>query len=405
MKTARNVRRMTPADVDRREFVRTMGVVSAAVGGVALGVPVFGEEKTPPAPARPETNIADFMKVPRGKGSIPGPFPGKVVQVADARALVDNKVNAQVVDSMFRRGLSALTGKDPQASFRLLFSPADIVGLKVNPVGPLINTKFELVDAVINWLVEGGLPRGNVVIWDRFADMLKDSGYVAARFPGVRIEGLQTMVPKGQSFRDAKGRHISADNFDLDAFYLAKGVMGKSVPGYASDDDYEHQHVFTGEYSYFGKLLTRNLTKIINLPVFKNTLDGVSMATKNLGYGAICNTGRLHKTLFFDVCTEVLAAPVIRDKLVLNVMDGLRGQYDGGPMPNEAFMFAHRTLYLATDPFAMDMIGQLQIVEKRKAEKVKINEHPRFTEYLRYGQKLGLGIADPAKIQLVRLSA
>lgn len=391
--------------LDRREFVRTLGVASVVVGGVALGVPAFGESPTPAAPARPETNIADFVKVPRRRGSIPGPFPGKVVQVVDRRALVDNKVNGQVVEAMFRRGLGALTGRDPAASFRLFFSPDDVVGLKVNPVGPLINTKHELVDAVINWLVEGGLPRRNIVIWDRFEDMLKESGFVPERFPGVRIEGLQTMAEQGKSFRDAQGRHVSAANFDRDVYYLAKGVLGKAVPGYAKDDDYENQHVFTGEYSYFGSLVTRKLTKIINLPVFKNTGDGVSMATKNLGYGAICNTGRLHKPLFFDVCTEVLAAPPIRDKLALNVMDGLRGQYDGGPMPNEAFMFPHCTLYFATDPFAMDAIGQRQMVEKRKAESVKINEHPRFTEYLRYGEKLGLGIADPAKIEVVKIVA
>ena len=35
------------------------------------------------------------------------------------------------------------------------------------------------------------------------------------------------------------------------------------------------------------------------------------MATKNMGYGSICNTGRLHTPLFFNVCTEVLAAPVV----------------------------------------------------------------------------------------------
>ena len=155
-----------------------------------------------------------------------------------------------------------------------------------------------------------------------------------------------------------------------------------------TDDAYANQHVFTGEYSYFGKLVTERLTKIVNLAAFKNTGNGVSMATKNLGYGAICNTGRLHQPLFFKVCTEVLAAPWVRDKLVLNVIDGIRGQYDGGPMPNEQFWYANNALYLATDPFALDRVGQDQMVAKRKAMGVKVNEHPRFTDYLDYAQKL-----------------
>jgi hypothetical protein len=34
---------------------------------------------------------------------------------------------------------------------------------------------------------------------------------------------------------------------------------------------------------------------------------------------------------------------------------------------------------------------------------VRVNEHPRFTEYFRYAQKLGLGIGDPAKIEHVKV--
>ncbi len=125
------------------------------------------------------------------------------------------------------------------------------------------------------------------------------------------------------------------------------------------------------------------------------------MATKNLGYGSICNTNRLHRPLFFDVCTEVLAFPVIRNKLVLNITDGLRAQYDGGPAANAKFTYLFNTLFFATDPFALDMTCHNILVQKRKEMNVKVNEHPRFTEYLRYAERLGLGIADPGKIEHV----
>ena len=128
------------------------------------------------------------------------------------------------------------------------------------------------------------------------------------------------------------------------------------------------------------------------------------MATKNLGYGAICNTNRLHRPLFFDVCTEVLAFPVIRDKLVLNITDGIRAQYEGGPMPAAKFAFKYNRLFFATDPFAIDMICHQLLVKKRKEMNVKVNEHPIYTEYLRYAEKLGLGIADPEKIEHVKIS-
>ena len=114
-------------------------------------------------------------------------------------------------------------------------------------------------------------------------------------------------LPEGENadhsrWRDKDGHHVSAPELRPTTIYWADVEGPKDLP-------YLNQHVFNGKHSYFGKLLTQKLTKIINVPVFKNTGNGISMATKNLGYGAICNTNRLHKPLFFDVCTEVLAFP------------------------------------------------------------------------------------------------
>ena len=390
-----------PPGMDRRDFVKTLGACSAA-GGLVLGVPMFGQEKTPPP--KVETNIDDFMKVPKTAHSLPGPFPGRVVKVTDPRSLRADKFDAVVIEEMVKKGVTELTGKDMKDSFSLFFAKTDIIGLKVNPVGPpLIHTHPELVDAVIQWLVANGVPKKNIIIWDRFDYMLTDAGFTAARFPGVGIEGLQTMDEKGNNWRDKDGKHLSINNFDQGVYYFAKGVLGVKVQGYPNDTFYLNQHVFNGEYSYFGKLITQKLTKIINLAAYKNTGNGISMATKNLGYAAICNTGRLHAPLFFNVCTEVLAAPVIRDKLVLNITDGIRGQYDGGPDKNAQFVYPNHSLYFATDPFALDMTCHRELVAKRKEMKVQVNENPRFTEYLHYAEKLGLGIADPEKIKVVQL--
>jgi len=386
--------------LDRRDFVKTLGTCTA--GGLVLGVPTFGQEKAPPP--KVETNIGDFMKVPKTAHSLPGPFPGRVIKVTDRRSLREDKFDATVIREMVNKGITELTGKDLKGSFSQFFAKTDIIGLKVNPVGPpLIHTHPEVVNAVIQWLAANGVPKQNIIIWDRFDYMLTDAGYTSANFPGVGIEGLQTMDEKGNNWRDKDGKHLSIKNFDQDVYYFAKGVLGVKVQGYPNDTFYLNQHVFNGEYSYFGKLITQKLTKIINLAAYKNTGNGISMATKNLGYAAICNTGRLHAPLFFNVCTEVLAAPVIRDKLVLNITDGIRGQYDGGPDKNAQFVYPNHSLYFATDPFALDMTCHRELVAKRKEMKVQVNENPRFTEYLHYAEKLGLGIADPEKIKVVQL--
>lgn len=386
--------------LSRRTLLRAAGAVAA--GGVVLGAPGPSWAGVSAAESEVKTNLDDYMAVPRGPQAIPGQHPGKVVKVHDPACLIEDAIDAAVVEGMVERGIAALTGQDLSASFASLFTPQDVVGIKVNPVGPpLISVKHEVVQALVAWLEAGGVTRDRIVIWDRFEGMLTEAGFTAERYPGIRLAGLQSEPDGDAPFKDDQGKHISELNFDRSASYLAAGVEGGAGGYHESDDSYLRQHMVKGEHSYFGKLVTTELTKIINVASFKNTGNGVSMATKNLGYGAINNTGRLHSPLFFRVCTEVCAAPWIRDKLVLNILDGIRGQYDGGPMMNEQFVYPLRTLYLATDPFALDMVGHRDLLAKRKAEGVTVNEHPKFTDYLRQGQELGLGVADPERIQVM----
>lgn len=383
---------------DRREFIK-LGACSLAAGRIGLGGVVFGGQAPPPL----ETNLADFLKVPKTRFSLPGPFPGRVVKVTDARSLVSDSFDGKVIREMVGKGITALTGKDMKASFALFFDRKDVIGLKVNPVGaPLINTRLEVIDAVIAWLTDNGVPPSNIVVWDRFDYMLKDAGVTPQRFPGIGIEGLQTMDENGNKWRDKDGNHLSVNNFDRNVYYYAKGARWQSDVLHKDEAGYLNQHVFNGDYSYFGKLLTQKLTKIINLAAYKNTGQAISMATKNIGYGSMCNTGRLHASMSLKLNADVHAAPVIRDKLVLNVTDGLRGQYDGGPDKNAQFVYPNHSLYFATDPFALDMICHNELKEKRRAMGGTVNDNPRFTEYLHYGQSLGLGVADVGKITVVR---
>jgi hypothetical protein len=421
---------LTPG-CSRRDFVKSVGAASAVTaGGLVLAGPGFGQ--TPPPPTPVQTNVADFAKVPRTPRSIPGAFPGKVVKVTDARSVVPDQAtaapekppaapadpaaapkrpaaplarfDAKVIEEMVAKGITTLTGKSMKESFRLLIDPRDVVGLKVNPVGPpLINTRPEVVEAVIKWLVDNGVPKSNIVIWDRFDYMLRDAGFTKERFPGIALEGLQTMDEQGNKWRGADGRHLSVENFDLDVYYEAKGASWTSDRNQKSEDGYLNQHVFNGDRSYFGKLLTRRLTRIINVAAYKNTGAAISMATKNLGYGAVCNTGRLHAPLGLKVNAEVLAAPVLRDKLALNITDGLRAQYDGGPDKNAQFVYDNHSLYFATDPFALDMLCHQEISAKRKEMGVPVNESPRLTEYLRHAESLGLGVVSADKMTVVKV--
>ena len=166
-----------------------------------------------------------------------GPFPGRVAIVRDERSIIGDRFDGQVVVRMFEQGLTSLTGKNMKESFEMFFEKQDVVGLKVNPVGaPLINTRPELVEAVIDWLVDNGLPRDNIVIWDRFDYMLADAGFTSRRFPGVKIEGLQPMDLESNRWRDEDGNHVSVGNFGKTAYYRAEGFAGKDVQAYKDDE-------------------------------------------------------------------------------------------------------------------------------------------------------------------------
>jgi len=161
-------RSMPPDDaVGRRDFLKAGGVVGAGLvlASRSLLAAQQAQGQQPPAkpaapPPKPKTNIDDALKVPRTKWSLPGPFPGRVIEVHDPAAMPDGQVNAAVVKAMFEKGITELTGKSLEKSFGLFFTKTDVVGLKVNPVGPgLISTRLEVVDAVIDWLASCGLPR------------------------------------------------------------------------------------------------------------------------------------------------------------------------------------------------------------------------------------------------------
>jgi len=190
-----------------------------------------------------------------------------VAQVQDSGAVKGDAPDAKVVQAMFRRGLEKLTGKNMKQSFGLLFGKDDIIGIKVNPAGgALQSSRPELVDAVIAWLKENGVPAKNIIIWDRFDYMLKDAGFTAERFPGIALEGLQTMdeaaadgkTEDNSRWLDAQGKHISYPQFDQDVFYWAD-VDGPTE--HALHESARGQW----EALLLRKLVTQRLTKIINI--------------------------------------------------------------------------------------------------------------------------------------------
>ncbi len=382
--------------VNRREFVKML-----TVGGLAAALPTIGPAAMLPqtkAPAKPDTNIKDALKVPRTATSMPGKFPGAVVQSIHDRAVANDKVDLAIVDEMVRKSIMELTGAaSSAAAWKMFVTPDDVIGLKVNPVaGKTLSTSLEITHAVIGQLGEAGVPRKNIVIWDRREFEMHEVGFTPENFPGVRIAGTERKDEKG-SYYNASGELYGKHMID-EAWYYWADVEDKY------DAETIPYMINEGKYSYFGKICTREVDKIINIPILKNAGPTVTLCLKNLAFGSISNTGRLHRQLWAETCAEVPAFAPLRDKVVLNIVDGIKGCYDGGPAADPKFFTEYKTVLVGTDPVAVDRIGYEIVLKKRLEEKVQKAESPAGRKYMELAQGYGLGTADIDKINLQKIT-
>ncbi|MDX9773528.1 MAG: DUF362 domain-containing protein [Bacteroidales bacterium] len=383
--------------VNRRNFLRLAGAGAAA----AAAAPVARAMETTTAASerasqqdKPATNIADANKVPRNERSMPGLFPGRVVLVKNTSSVKDNAIVEQEVYDMIASSMLELTDeKKLKKAWRKFVSPGERIGLKVNPVaGKSLSTSHEVVRSVIAQLEESGIKRSQLTIWDRREFELTDAGFTPENYPGIRIVGTEQMDKDGLYYgKDGKlyGEHM----IDRDWYYWAD-VEGEY-------DEYTMPYMVNGgKYSYFTKIVTQDIDKIINIPILKNAGMTVTLALKNLAFGSVSNTGRLHAKLWNETCARVCAFAPLRDKLVLNIVDGIKGCFNGGPGANPQFFCNYHTILTATDPVAVDRIGYDIVLAKRIAEGLQKEGSPAALEFMLQAERLLLGVADRSMIEL-----
>jgi len=378
--------------VDRRSFLQ-----GAAATGVCLAAPsaLIAQEnqtKPPPLPPPPEdlntlrTNLVDAVSRPRCEWSMPGRHPGVVAEVTVPGVMTDKGADETIVAAMLAASMKALTGAgSSQAAWMQFVGPEDRVGIKVNPVGaPVASTTHELTRAVIAALESAGVPRENMVFVDHYQDQLLKWGYDEDRYPGIEAVWMQYEVDDSGT-KVAKGY----ENLDQDAFFECDYVI-------PDEQNYLDWMLNGGSRSHFPKVLTSGIDKLINIPMLKHHKQAfVTLGLKNLAFGLTSNCMRGHQ--FIDRYTaEACAFPAIRDKTVLTVLDGLRAQYDKGPVASPSHVWHTDTLMVATDTVALDTVGFDIIAEKRLAEGVEtpeqIEEARVRHDCLVRAENLGLGV-------------
>lgn len=359
---------------DRREFMR-----KALMGGA-----VYASAQLAAAPAA-------------GLG-IPGPWPGRVIQVHHPASVAERQYNREAVRSMLSKGLMELTGApDPTSAWRTFFEPTDVVGLKLNPVGkPHLISAPEMVQEIVAGLELAGVKRQNIIAYDRYKREFLQAGFDKWLPEGVRwTYGTDASHPL---------------QLDMDMYDAKEYVELPLVLPRADATNPHHRR------SYLANFITKDVNKMVNLCLLKHHQSaGVTVALKNLSHGLVNNVSRSHSTPTLNTCGTFIPAivdhPIIRRKVVLNILDGLVGGYHGGPGGKIGkYMWDHKTMYFSTDPVAMDKVALRAIDAKRIEAGMKSIAEGRpdadsgflnmQVEHIEISGALGLGIYDDAKIDL-----
>lgn len=378
--------------MDRRTFFTNTLAGSA---GLMLGAGFAGaaEVKLPAPPPIERHGLSGYPRSPLG---MPGLYPGRVMEVHDAKAIDSNHVSQPTVRRMLERAMKELTGESSaEAAWSRFFEPADVVAVKINPSGaPACCSSPEIVREVIAGVKSAGVPAKKIIIYDRYSDEIRFGSYHALAPVGVQVRGVE------QHYFDLSG-------YDMNVYCQAD---------------------FFGEWetrSYLARVVSEEVTKIVNVPTMKDhSAAGVTGCLKNLGYGSFNNVARSHQPpiTFTDPLIGLMCSvEPLRSKSVLHVMDGMRQMWHGGPLTQlQQYIAQPGLLLVGTDPVAMDTVELAAITKKREAEgalslwdrdpaNITTNHHefyhnPRKNLFFRQpahieaAGRLGLGVWESAKI-------
>jgi hypothetical protein len=317
-----------------------------------------------------------------GLGLGPTPARSLVVEVEHAGATVTYLAQPAIVQDMVQRGMLKVTGKsDLKAAWLSLISLNDVVGLKVYS-GPGANsgTRPSVVAAVIQGLLQAGLPASNIIVWDKRLLDLRLANYsdLADRYH-VRLAG-------------------SSDVGYDDKIYYNNPVLGTLVAG---DHEFDLRGATSGSNSYVSTLLTTNITKIISIaPLLNHNYAGICGHLYSVSLGSVDNTMRFEfpPSRLAVAVPEIYALPCLGDHVVLNITDALICQYQGEQTSLLHYSTELDQIWFSRDPVALDTLGIAELDRERQAR--DIESHGDNPELYQNASLMERGTSDPAKIKV-----
>lgn len=331
---------------NRREFLTTIGAVSGAaistlpafaqIGGRVLTTPQQKENLTP------------------------------AVEALGKQVWEDDRLDEDVVGEMLDQAMMKLTGRPTaKEAWRDFVLPDNIVGIKINPLaGPKLSTHAVIVNKIVESLNSAGVLRKQMIIWDRFKDHLLRAG-----FPIINDQGdVRTLATD-----------LTDISYDDKVFY-------------ETEEDSITRRENESTRSFYSRILTEMVDVVINVPVLKHhDMSGISGCLKNMAFGSVDNTRRFHgRPLYCNpAIAEIYENKVIKDKVVLNIVDGLLSSYDKGPTYHAGSVWQFGGMFVSTDPVILDVLILQTVNQKR--EEMGLSSMSKYANHISSASGLELG--------------
>jgi hypothetical protein len=374
----------------------------------------------------------------------------RVVSAAADDMLTGLDYTPAAVHRAFEAGLKELTGERTLAgAWSSLVSPDDVVGIKINCIAaPRVSSSLASINETIAGLKSAGVKENAIVIWDRMDRDFRRTGLAINRgSAGVRVMGCSTewegvlpwvtgydraayvSLADGtlKRFRELAARGFTKEASHREIFNSVTWLWTLIEQGDEKARKYEKEirRLYTdysdlegirriaeeiaGEFdgvaiededkSFLAELVTKDITKLVNIAVLKHNEDsGVTWAAKNIALGVTTNKVRFHIDYCEKAIPEILAAPCLKDKMVLHIGEAAKistVSVAGAQIARDNRIFFSR------DPVAMDRIG-LDILEEKRAAQ-GLESIRGIATHVAACARAGLGTDDLTKIDLRQL--
>ena len=337
--------------LNRRQFLTQLAAGVGGIGGTLSTLPAFAQLSS--GQLQPDATTEAVSLTP-------------VVEAIGKKVWVNDQLDEDAVSELMDQAMMKLTGRSSaKEAWRDIVLPDDIVGIKINPLaGPELSTHSIIVDKIVEGLYGAGVLRKQIIIWDRFEEHLLNAGYP-----------------------------IKQDEADVRTFASdTEGIGYDDEVFYESEKDSVTRRENESTLSRYSRIVTQQVDVLINVPVLKHhAMAGVSGCLKNLAFGSVDNTRRFHgKPIYCNpAIAEILEHKVLKEKLVLNIVDGLVASFDRGPTYHAESAWKYGSLFISADPVILDVLVLQTVNQKR--EEMELDSVSKLANHINTAGKLDLG--------------